>query len=222
MSVELVEFEGNANIGLYSVLTDRFAIIPDSLPIKFTKTIERVLKVETFSFTVDPSVIGALIVANEKGIILSSIVSDDVLESMKQEFPELEIQRFEFDYLALGNLIVTTNKKTLISPLIPVNQRTIIENTFDTEVIVTKLDNSNLVGSLIVTNSLGAVISPIAENDIQDVQDNLGIDTIEISTVNKGARFPSTGILCNANGALLGKFSTGLETIAITSALFPS
>ncbi|MFV2015390.1 MAG: hypothetical protein ACC656_08190 [Candidatus Heimdallarchaeota archaeon] len=222
MSIELVEFEGNSNIGLYSVSTDNFAIIPDSMPVKFANAIERVLKVKTFSFTMDPSVIGALIVVNRNGILLSSILSLDVEIAMKEQFPELIIQRFDFNYFAFGNLIVSTDKITLISPMIPEKQRLIIENTFDTEIIITQLNNSDLVGSMIVTNSLGAVISPLVENEIQDIYDYLGVEKIEVSTVNKGAHFPSSGIICNSKGALLGKFSTGLETIAITNALFPS
>jgi translation initiation factor 6 len=224
MSVELMEFEGNPNIGLYSVLTDSIAIIPDSIPKKFSDRIEKVLKVKIFTFTVDPSVIGALMVVNEHGILLSSILSIDVEESLRETFPDLQIQRFDFDYLALGNLIVSTDKKTLISPLIPKKRLSVIEDTFNTEVIVTQLNNSNLVGSLVVTNSLGAVISPLIEqeNEIQKLQEYLNVDAIDISTVNKGSRFPSTGILCNKNGVLLGKYSTGLETIAITNALFPS
>ena len=116
---------------------------------------------------------------------------------------------------------VTTDKNTLISPLIPKENIGAIEDTFSTEVIQSK---TNLIGSLVVTNSLGAVISPLLENDedYQDLQEMLKISSVDISTVNKGSRFPSSGILCNKYGVLLGKFSTGLETIAITNALFPS
>ena len=112
MSVELVEFEGNYNIGLYSVLTDEIAIVPEYLPKKFVDTIERILKVKAFAFPVDPSVIGALMVINDKGILLSSILSDEFVDFLKNCFPDHRVHRFEFDYLSLGNFIVTTDKKT--------------------------------------------------------------------------------------------------------------
>lgn len=224
MAIELVEFEGNVNIGLYSVSTNKFSIVSNQIPKNFSQTLERVLKVPIHSFLIDPSIIGALISLNNKGILLSSLISIDIEMKMKEFFPGLTIERLDFDYFALGNLIVTTDKKTLISPLLKGKYKGIIEDTLETEVISTKLNDSDLIGSMITTNSLGAVISPLVSNEteIEFVQDFLDVEKLEISTVNRGAHFPSSGILCNQNGALLGKFSTGIETIAISNALFPS
>jgi translation initiation factor 6 len=94
----------------------------------------------------------------------------------------------------------------------------------DTEVISLKLNNSDLIGSLAITNSLGAIASPLVENrdELDNIMDLLSIQKIDVSTVNRGAHFPSSGILCNPKGALIGQNSTGIETIAISNALFPN
>lgn len=224
MTVELAQFAGNINVGLYSVTTDKFSIVADSLPDKFIETLERVLHTNVYSFTIDPTIIGALIKANSSGLVLSSIISQDVEKSLKESFPNLNVKRFDFDYFALGNLILTTDKVSILSPLLPKETRDLIGETLDTEVVTLKLNNSDLIGSLIVTNSIGAVASPLIENteELDNVLELLSLKKIDNSTVNRGAIFPSSGILCNSKGAVLGQNSTGIETIAITNALFPN
>ena len=223
MTVELAQFEGNINVGLYSVTTDEFSIIADSLPVKFKDTLKRVLHTDVYSFTIDPTIVGALIKANSNGLVLSSIISQDVEDSLKKSFPDLNVKRFDFDYFALGNLILTTEKISILSPLIPKKTRDSIGDNLGTEVITLKLNNSDLIGSLIITNGIGAIASPLVNNndELDTIQDLLSLKKIDTSTVNRGANFPSSGIICNSKGALLGENSTGIETVAITNALFP-
>lgn len=224
MTVELAQFSGNINVGLYSVTTDKFSIIAENLPQKFKETLSRVLQTEVYAFNLDPTIIGALIKANSNGLVLSSIISQDVEKSIKETFPNLNVARFDFDYFALGNLILTTDKKSIVSPLIPKNNRDLIGETLDTEVITLKINNSDLIGSLVITNSIGAVASPLIENieDLENISELLSLQKIDNSTVNRGAQFPSSGIICNSKGALIGQNSTGIETVAITNALFPN
>lgn len=223
MTVELAQFAGNINIGLYSVTTDKYSIVADSLPDKFVDTLKRVLHTDIYTFTIDPTIVGALIKGNSNGLVLSSIISPDVERNLKQTFPDLNITRFDFDYFALGNLILTTDKVSLLSPIIPKETRNAIGETLGTEVITLKLNNSDLVGSLVITNMIGAIASPLIENsdELENILDLLSLKKIDTSTVNRGAQFPSSGIICNSKGALLGQNSTGIETIAITNALFP-
>ena len=223
MTVELAQFAGNMNIGLYSVTTDNYSIVADSLPDKFVDTLKRVVHTDVYSFTIDPTIVGALIKGNANGLVLSSIIAQDVETELKQTFPDLNIKRYDFDYFALGNLILTNDKVSILSPLIPKNTRDSIGETLGTEIVTLKINNSDLIGSLIITNSLGAVASPLIENsdELEHIMDLLSLKKIDTSTVNRGAQFPSSGIICNSKGALLGQNSTGIETIAITNALFP-
>lgn len=223
MTVELAQFSGNINVGLYAVTTDYYSIVADNLPDKFKEVLKRVLKTDVHSFNLDPTIVGALIKGNSNGLVLSSIISQDIEINLKNTFPNLRVTRFDFDYFALGNLILTTDKISILSPLIPKNRRDTIGDTLGTEVVTLKLNNSDLIGSLVVTNNIGAIASPlISDNDeLDNVLEILSLKKIDTSTVNRGAQFPSSGIICNSNGAILGQYSTGIETIAITNALFP-
>lgn len=223
MTVELAQFSGNINIGLYSVTTDNYSIVANTLPDKFKEALKRVLQTDVHSLNFDPTIVGALIKGNSNGLVLSSIISQDIEINLKENFPNLQITRFDFDYFALGNLILTTDKVSILSPLIPKNTRDSIRDTLGTEIVTLKLNNSDLIGSLVVTNNIGAIASPlIGDNDeLDNVLEILSLKKIDTSTVNRGAQFPSSGIICNSKGALLGQNSTGIETIAITNALFP-
>ena len=223
MTVELAQFAGNINVGLYTVTTDKFSIIADSLPIKFQETLQRVLQTEIYKFTIDPTIVGALIKGNSNGLVISPIISQEIESELRETFPNLIISRFEFDYFALGNLILTTDKVSIVAPLIPKETREAIGDTLGTEIVTLKLNNSDLIGSLVVTNSIGALASPLVNNndELENIMEILSLKKIDTSTVNRGAQFPSSGIICNSNGAILGQNSTGIETIAITNALFP-
>ena len=105
MAVELTQLSGNINIGLYSVTTDNYSIVADILPEKFKTTIQRVLHTTVYSFTIDPTIVGALIKGNSNGLVLSAIISQDVEKDLKKTFSDLNIMRFDFDNFALRNLI---------------------------------------------------------------------------------------------------------------------
>ena len=171
MTVELAQLAGNIIIGLYSISTDEYSFVADNLPEKFKETIQRVLHTTVYSFTIDPTIVGALIKGNSNGLVLSAIISQDVEKNLRKTFPDLNIMRFDFDYFALGNLILTTNKKTLVSPLIPKKNQDLIGEILGTEIMAMKLNNSDLIGSLVITNSIGAIASPLITNN--DELDNI-------------------------------------------------
>lgn len=224
MTIELATLKGNTNVGLYAVPTDQFVIVPSILPDRFSETAGRVLGVEQVLVDVEPSIIGALIIANTHGLVLSPIIPRNVLDELRTALPNHSVERLEVDYFALGNIVLTTDRTTLVSPIVPRATREVIGDTLRTEVVTLRLSNSDLVGSLVRTNGLGAIVSPLVEDEgeLENLQTLLDLQEVATSTVNKGSQFPASGILCNKNGALLGEDSTGIETIAISNGLYPT
>ncbi|MHA2364922.1 MAG: hypothetical protein ACXAC7_13280 [Candidatus Hodarchaeales archaeon] len=224
MAIDLTSLENNINIGLYALATDDFILIPDNLPKKFILSINRTLKAPVFEINFEPRIIGALAVANKSGIIFSPLVSEEVCQEVKTILPDVNTLRVDFDYFALGNLILTTDLQTLVSPLISNKTQNEISDILNTEIATIRLNESDLIGSLVCNNNQGAVISPLVDNiaEVENVSDLLALESKETSTVNRGSQFPSGGIITNKFGAILGELSTGIETIAITNGLFPS
>ena len=79
MSIEKSEINGNPNVGLYAVSTKNFTIIPDTLPKKFQSILERTLKVPLVKMQSETTFIGALAVANQTGIVVSPLISEQSL-----------------------------------------------------------------------------------------------------------------------------------------------
>ena len=223
MSIEKSEINGNPNVGLYAVTTKNFTLIPENLPQKFLSILEQTLKVPIVKIFSETTFIGALAVANQTGIVLSPLISESSIEQIRHALPEINVLRIEFDYFAFGNLAVTTESQTLLSPIIPKSTRQEIADTLGTEILTIRLQDSDLLGSLVRTNNKGAVVSPIVENEaeIKNISELLHLKMIQTSTVNRGSHFPAGGIITNDKGAILGINCTGLETIAISNALFP-
>ncbi|HKZ41031.1 MAG TPA: translation initiation factor IF-6 [Candidatus Hodarchaeales archaeon] len=225
MSLELVSIQGGPNIGLWMIATDNYAFLPDGLTGSFYKIAERVLHVPLIEITTDSRILGALVCANDNGVVVSHIISDSSLQNFREKFPNLRIERVEAGYFAMGNIMITNNRKTLVSPIIGKTEQKSIADALDTETLVTRVAESDLIGSLIRITERGGVISPIAqdEDEINDLSKILfsAPGKLETSTVNRGFQFPAGGIIANSKGALLGNLSTGIEIIKISEALFP-
>lgn len=226
MSVEIVNLYGDPNIGLFMVATDSYVIVSDGITEKFRKLLARILKVDVITVSSDTKLLGALISANDNGLVASHIIQDTTLEEIKKQLPDLNIGKIRTGYFAMGNLMVTNNDKTLISPIVNTTERKMVGDILGTEITTLRLAESDLIGSLLKITKLGGVISPIVENspsgesEMEYIEDLLKV-TIEPTTVNRGSQFPAGGIIANSQGVLIGNLTTGLETIAITKGLFP-
>ena len=224
--IELTQIHGDRNIGMFMVATERYALVTCGTTPSFIKIAVRVLNVPVYEIEVDTRIIGALIAANENGIILSYLFADSLLEDLQQQFtetlPDLKIGKISSGYFAVGNLMVSSNKQSLVSPLLSHEERTMISDVLGTEISTIRIAGSDLVGSLLKITKTGGIISPIVDNEdeIENIQSLLNIQ-IESSTVNRGFQFPAGGFVANSYGAIIGNLTTGIETIAITRGLFP-
>ncbi len=118
MSIELIDFQGDPNIGLFLVSTDKFTLVPADITKNLKTTLETTLKVPLIEIIFDTKIIGALISANDNGIVVSHLIHDNIIEELKSKLPDINIGKIKTGYFAMGNLIAGTNKQTLISPLI--------------------------------------------------------------------------------------------------------
>jgi translation initiation factor 6 len=223
MSIELLDFHGDPNIGLFLVSTDKFTLVSAEITNNTKKTLESVLKVPVIKINFDTKIIGALITANNNGIIASHLIHDNTIDEIKEQLSDINIEKIRSGYFAMGNLIAGTNRQTLVSPIIDRKERLMIKDVLDTELITTRLAGSDLVGSLLKITNEGGVISPIVddEEEIDNLNSMLKLE-LESSTVNRGFQFPSGGVEANSSGAILGNLTTGIESIAISRGLFPN
>jgi len=108
-------FVGSASIGVYSLTTDKMAIVPTWVSPSKAERFGKWLKVELIHTTIGGSVlIGALVCGNSNGILLPHFVRDKEIEVIKSVF-EGNITVMETRRTAYGNMVWRTTTVRLLN-----------------------------------------------------------------------------------------------------------
>ncbi|MEM2102232.1 MAG: hypothetical protein QXM22_01805, partial [Candidatus Bathyarchaeia archaeon] len=119
MPVFLSSLFGSASIGVFSLATDNLFIAPCLAPVKRMEKLGKLLKVKTVFTTVGGSVlIGALICANSKGVILPHFVREEEIEPIRSADAELNITVMETKRTAYGNMVLANDYGAIVDPRI--------------------------------------------------------------------------------------------------------
>lgn len=216
MSIEKHFILGNTNIGVYLVATDKFVLHTSLIRDKTLSILTDTFKVPLIPIINDLTVIGTVILANNSGIVLSSLFNEETEVNLKKELPDINVSILKNEYYAIGNTGVSNDRTTILSPIVNKENTKIIEDTLDTEIIQRQLGGTDLVGSLVrTTNDAAAIGLYIQEEEVIDLKNILKVSKAEYTTVNRGFYFPSSGLIVNENGILCGEQTTGIELARI-------
>ena len=93
-----------------------------------------------------------------------------------------------------------------------------IEDTLNVETIVYEFVNNYLPGSISLTNNHGCLVHPLAtDEEIEIISTILKVDETDVSTVNRGIPYLSSGAIVNDQSGIFGMPSTGPELMRLTS-----
>lgn len=219
-NIEKIKIFSGPNVGVHLVASSEFVLAPEGIKQAILDTIERTMEVPVHSIPANTNLFGALTLVNKHGIVLSTVLGLDTVEHL-EALDIGKVAQVPKNFFALGNSAVTNDIKTMISPFIDKDSRKIIKDTLKTEMTVMKLGGSVLLGSLVAANENGAIVSDLVNEDELDlIKEVLGIKKVGYSTINKGFYFPSSGIIANENGCILGDDVTGIEIMKIMNILF--
>jgi len=176
------------------------------------------LEVETlFTSVANTRLLGALMVMNNRGILLPTTAYLDEYDFLKKE-TGLEVEVLDSKYTALGNVICANDKGAIVSPWLSKSDCETIEQVLGVEVVQKRISGLSQVGALMVANNSGAVIHPETnEEDMKMFANVLGVK-IEHATINNGVPFVSSGILANNKSVVVGTLTTGPEIMMLTRA----
>jgi len=167
--------------------------------------------------------LGVYTASNKYGIIVPHIIKDDELEKLK-EFLKEGTNSSQVNVLnsidnAFGNLILCNDKGAIISSFLK-DHKEDIENTLNVETVVYEFANNYLPGSISLVNNNGCVVHPLSTDDeIDFISSILKVDEVDVSTVNRGVPYLSSGAIVNDKSGIFGVGCTGPELIRITSVL---
>ena len=112
-----VDIVGNPNIGVFTLATDDFAIVPYNLLDEKAELIGEILEVDVVKSSISgSSLIGSLAVANSNGIV----VSPHVLDREIKQFEDLgfNVATIPGNYTAVGNIAACNDKGAIVSPFL--------------------------------------------------------------------------------------------------------
>lgn len=160
--------------------------------------------------------LGPMMVMNNKGILVSSIASDDEINIIKNQ-SKLNVERLRSKYTAIGNLIAANDYGAIVSPLCSdvIKQ---VSDVLDVQAISIGVSDLSQTGSIVVITNKGGVIHPGAtETEIKTISDILNVN-LEPVTINGGVPYLASGIIANSKSIIVGNLTTGPELIMLSRA----
>ena len=210
-------FHGDPNIGLFALATDKYVILPDD------NMNTEVLNVPKIHVNVaHTNLCGLFLAGNSNGILVPSIMNKRELSILSKEMSNIDknikVSVINSDETVLGNLIICNDSVAIVSPLLK-KYFSAIEKCLKVPVVERSFEDADVIGSLCICTNKGFLINMNAnDEDFNFIKDALKIEG-DIGTVNFGGQFVKSGIVCNSNGFMIGKLTTGPEVARIDEAL---
>jgi len=219
LAVYLSSIVGSPSIGVYSLATDRFVLIPKMVPKEKAERTAEWLKVKLIQTSISGSVlIGALACANSNGILLPNSVRAEELATIKSCF-EGNITVMETKKTAYGNLVLANDYGALVDPRFKENEIEQIAETLNVNAVPSEIAGLPYVGSLAVATNKGVLAHPLLKDDERKVLEGVFKVPIDVGTINCGIPYVGTGLIANSYAAVAGSMTTGPEMFIIGNAL---
>ncbi|MBD3187243.1 translation initiation factor IF-6 [Candidatus Bathyarchaeota archaeon] len=216
---------GTPATGIHACATDRYCLVPGRIKEKVVEIMKDVLQIPCMRLNISiQKLLGVMLVGNSNGLILPNhLPPNDERNIMKamEEFTDVDVHVLEESKLnALGNLIATNDRGTIVSRKVPDNALGPISDCLGTEVVKMPFSNFKLVGTRVVSNKLGCLVSPLAtDEEARSLKDIFKVDVVDFTTVCLGIEAIRIGIISNSNGALVGDTTSGPELARISEVL---
>ncbi len=219
MAVYLSSIVGSASIGVYSLATEKFVIIPRMVPLEKAQEIADWLKVKLIYTSISGSVLaGALACANSNGIVLPNLIREEELTQIKSCFSG-NITIMETKKTAYGNLVLTNDNGAVCDPRLKTPVINAISETLGVEVVPTTIAELPYVGSLAAATNKGILAHPLLKEEEKKTLQNVFKVPLDVGTVNCGVPYVGTGLIANSHAAVAGSMTTGPEMFIIGNAM---
>ncbi|MBI4095900.1 MAG: translation initiation factor IF-6 [DPANN group archaeon] len=219
----ITELEGNSNIGLFGIATDKFCLVGRTVSEIKIKEIEKVLRVPVFQIGLyGTELVGLFCAANSSTVLLPDIVSEHELKTLRANLAKINVSVsvIKTEHTALGNTILLNNKSGIISEAYDKKAVAEIKKAFpNVEFVQMDLSGLPTPRTVGIVTDCGGIFSPnLSDSEIKKIEHVFGFE-IGLGTVNLGNPFVSTGIIANSNGFVIGRASSGYEISRVDESL---
>ncbi len=215
---------GRSLIGVYLMANNFYILYPPTLLNPLFKKFKTIFEEPFYPLTINNSnLLGVYIASNKYGIIIPHIIKDDELDKLKNNLNKLnnasQVGVLKSIDNAFGNLILCNDKGAIISSFLK-DYRKEIEDVLNVETVVYEFANNYLPGSISLTNNNGCLVHPLAtDEETEIISSILKVDEVDVSTVNRGIPYLSSGAIVNDKSGIFGIDCTGPEMMRLTNVL---
>ncbi len=219
MAVYLTSIIGSASIGVYSLATEKFVLIPKMVPLDKAEKTAEWLKTKLIHTSIGGSLLaGALACANSNGIVLSPFARQEEIDTIKASF-DGNVAILESRKTAFGNLVLANDKGALVDPRVKQPLIKLVKDTLGVEVVPGTIADLTYVGSLAVATNRGVLAHPLLKEAEKKVLESVFKVPVDVGTVNCGIPYVGTGLIANSHAAIAGSMTTGPEMFIIGNAM---
>jgi len=210
-----VQFENNNEIGVFSKLTNAYALVAIGGTANFYSVFESELS-ETIPVVhasiAGCRIIGRMTVGNRNGLLVPSTTTDQELQTLRNSLPDsVKIQRVEERLSALGNVISCNDYVALTHPDLDRETEEIIQDALGVEVFRQSVAGNVLVGSYCVFTNQGGIVHPKTSTNEQDELSSLLQVPLVAGSVNRGSEVLGAGLVANDWSLFCGLDTTATE-----------
>ena len=217
MAISTGDILGNSQVGVYLTVVGNNLFYPSSLDKPAIEEISQCFDLEMNPMLIGgSSLLGSLIVGNNKGIAVADIATEEDLDKLSS-FGEVVI--LESGVNAAGNLVECNDHGAIVSKSIPTPGVELIGEVLGVKTARTRVAGQDTVGSLLVANNKGILSHPdIGSSEVKEIEAVMSVPVM-VGTVCFGSPYVGAGCVTSENDALVGSGSTGPELNRIEDAL---
>ena len=217
MAISTGDILGNSQVGVYLTVVGNNLFYPSSLDKPAIEEISQCFDLEMNPMLIGgSSLLGSLIVGNNKGIAVADIATEEDLDKLSS-FGAVVI--LESGVNAAGNLVECNDHGAIVSKSIPTPGVELIGEVLGVKTARTRVAGQDTVGSLLVANNKGILSHPdIASSEVKEIEAVMSVPVM-VGTVCFGSPYVGAGCVTSENDALVGSGSTGPELNRIEDAL---
>ncbi|MCK4379517.1 MAG: translation initiation factor IF-6 [Candidatus Lokiarchaeota archaeon] len=221
MAIIKAQIFGRSLVGVFLTANNSYILYPPTLLKPQLKKFKSVFQEPFYPLTINNSnLLGVYSASNKYGIIVPHIIREDELNNLKSYMNDSSnIGVLKSIDNAFGNLILCNDKGAIISSFLE-SYKSEIEDILNVETVIYEFADYYLPGSISLANNYGCLVHPLSTDEqIEFIASILKVEEVDVSTVNRGVPYLSSGAIVNDKSGIFGSYCTGPEMMRITSVL---
>ena len=208
--------------GVFCATNDLVTLVPPGIPDDDMEAISEALGTKVEVITIGgSSVLGTLIAMNNKGILVSNLITTLELEKLEEITAALDLNLGVLSERsnAIGNNFLLNDSGGFCNERLSKQSKVESEKIFEVDITSQSLNGMDTLGMIGCANTKGGLCHPeISDNEKEVMEKVLKVPVME-GTVNFCMPLVGAGIISSSKGAICGRQSTGVELGRVEEAL---